>query len=87
MNSTTILTAIGFSLPTTDQNPYIYKYLREVSVGNIILSAGGLIPGYYATYLLIDRWGRKPIQLMGFIASTILFIIMGATFSLVGLTS
>jgi PHS family inorganic phosphate transporter-like MFS transporter len=41
------------------------------------LSAAGLIPGYYATFLLIDKWGRRPIQLMGFIMLTIIFVIMG----------
>ena len=43
----------------------------------IILAVGGLIPGYWATFLLIDSWGRKPIQLMGFAMLTALFIIMG----------
>jgi len=36
-----------------------------------------LIPGYYATFFLIDVWGRKPIQLMGFAMLTIIFVIMG----------
>ncbi len=43
----------------------------------MILSAAGLIPGYYASMLLIDSWGRKPIQLMGFAILTILFAAMG----------
>ena len=55
----------------------MYQSLNNVSVGNIILSAGGLIPGYWVTFLLIDSWGRKPIQLMGFTILTALFIIMG----------
>ena len=38
---------------------------------------GGLIPGYWVAFLFIDSWGRKPIQLMGFIVLTALFIIMG----------
>jgi PHS family inorganic phosphate transporter-like MFS transporter len=46
-------------------------------VGNLILSAGGLLPGYYAAFFLIDSWGRKPIQLMGFIVLTILFATLG----------
>lgn len=51
--------------------------LRSISIGNIILSVGGLIPGYYATLLLIDSWGRKPIQLMGFAILTVLYCCMG----------
>ena len=38
---------------------------------------GGLIPGYLFSFLLIDSWGRKPIQLMGFSMLTVIFIIMG----------
>lgn len=45
--------------------------------GNLILSAAGLIPGYWATFLFIDSWGRKPIQLMGFSMLTIIFCAMG----------
>ena len=37
----------------------------------IILSVAGLIPGYWVSFLFIDSWGRKPIQLMGFIMLTI----------------
>ena len=51
--------------------------MYNACVGNLILSACGLIPGYYATFLLVDSWGRKSIQLMGFIMLTALFIVMG----------
>ena len=54
-----------------------YQNLKNVCVGNIVLSAAGLIPGYYASFLLIDSWGRKPIQLMGFCVLTVLFCILG----------
>ncbi|WWD17991.1 phosphate:H+ symporter [Kwoniella shandongensis] len=79
LNSTTILTTIGFgsstNLPTKQEN--MYQTLFNASVGNIILAVGGLIPGYYATFFLVDSWGRKPIQLMGFTVLTVLFVIMG----------
>ncbi|WWC58526.1 phosphate:H+ symporter [Kwoniella dejecticola CBS 10117] len=79
LNSSTILTTIGFgsatNLATKQLN--IYQTLHNVAVGNIILAVGGLIPGYYFSFFLIDSWGRKPIQLMGFSVLTVLFIIMG----------
>nr|ODN89126.1 phosphate:H+ symporter [Cryptococcus depauperatus CBS 7841] len=79
LNSSVILTTIGFGsstkLPTKQEN--IYQTLYNASVGNIILAVGGLIPGYYFTMAFVDRWGRKPIQLMGFIILTIIFICMG----------
>jgi PHS family inorganic phosphate transporter-like MFS transporter len=33
-------------------------------------------------FFFIDTWGRKPIQLMGFIVLSIIFIIMGERFRL-----
>lgn len=67
LNSSIVLTAIGFG-SSTNANKQVkaYETLHNVSVGNLILSAGGLIPGYWATFLFVDSWGRKPIQLMGF---------------------
>ena len=79
MNSSIILQAIGFGSPSSSikGTQAVYVNLKNICVGNLILSAAGLIPGYYATFLLIDSWGRKPIQLMGFGILTILFVIMG----------
>ncbi|KAF8751526.1 Phosphate [Rhizoctonia solani] len=42
-----------------------HAILYGVSRGNLILAAGGLIPGYWFTFMFIDSWGRKPIQIMG----------------------
>ncbi|CAE7187918.1 unnamed protein product, partial [Rhizoctonia solani] len=44
--------------------------MLQASKGSLILSAGGLIPGYWATFFFVDSWGRKPIQIMGFIVLT-----------------
>ncbi|KAG2358434.1 phosphate transporter [Suillus spraguei] len=79
LNSSIILTAINFGSPTGDKTSalYVYQNLYNVCVGNLILSVAGLIPGYWASFFLIDYWGRKPIQLMGFTVLTVLFIIMG----------
>jgi PHS family inorganic phosphate transporter-like MFS transporter len=82
LNNSIILTTIGFGGPTAKGIEGVYENLRNVCVGNLILSAAGLIPGYWATFLFIDSWGRKPIQLMGFSALTILFVIMGMFFIL-----
>lgn len=81
LNSSVILTAINFGNPTATKNTslYVYQNLMNVSVGNLVLSLAGLIPGYWVAFLFIDSWGRKPIQLMGFIILTILFVIMGGS--------
>jgi len=80
LNSSIILTAIKFGSPTgsTTTSLYVYENLYNVSVGNIILALAGLIPGYWVSFIFIDSWGRKPIQLMGFITLTIIFAIMGS---------
>ncbi|EJT98359.1 phosphate transporter [Dacryopinax primogenitus] len=77
-NSSIVLTAIGFgtaATPTTNEG--MYQTLYNVSTGNIILAVGGLIPGYWAAFLLVDSWGRKPLQMMGFAFLTAIFCAMG----------
>ncbi|VDB94292.1 unnamed protein product [Peniophora sp. CBMAI 1063] len=88
LNTSNILADIGFSKSNaTAPGQYWYEVLRKTSVGNIILAVGGLIPGYWAAFLFIDSWGRKPIQLMGFGVLTVLFIIMGFGYSALQRTS
>jgi len=79
LNNSIILQTIGFGKPPANLKggAAIYQNLLNVSIGNMVLSVAGLIPGYYATFLLVDSWGRKPIQLMGFSMLTIIFVIMG----------
>lgn len=77
LNSSIILQAIGFGTPLTSGSQKVYDNLKNISIGNLILSAAGLIPGYWVCFLFVDSWGRKPIQLMGFIMLTIIFVIMG----------
>jgi PHS family inorganic phosphate transporter-like MFS transporter len=43
----------------------------------MIIVSAALLPGYLAAFLVIDSWGRKPLQFMGFIMLSILFLIMG----------
>lgn len=85
MNTSLILRAIGFA---GDNEPTIYQqyptrvYLTDdrlynLGVGNLILSVAGLIPGHVVAILLIDRVGRKPLQIGGFVVLTILFCIIG----------
>jgi MFS transporter, PHS family, inorganic phosphate transporter len=57
-------------------NPRLYNN----GVGNLILSAAGLIPGYWVSVATIDTIGRKPIQVGGFVVLTILFCIIGFGF-------
>ena len=71
--------AIGFGSPnkSVTGGRAVYDTLMNTSLGNLVLSLAGFVPGYWVAFLFIDRWGRKPIQLMGFIALTILFCVLG----------
>lgn len=68
LNSVSVLQKILWGTQNDDKraDAYTYETMREAAVGNLILSAGGLIPGYWVSFFFIDSWGRKPIQLMGF---------------------
>ncbi|KIK59352.1 hypothetical protein GYMLUDRAFT_85974 [Collybiopsis luxurians FD-317 M1] len=77
LNIPIILRAVGFNTGGSNSSESLYVNLRNVSVGNLILTVAGLIPGYVASFFLIDRWGRKPIQFMGFCVLTVLYIGMG----------
>ncbi|EGN98965.1 hypothetical protein SERLA73DRAFT_108199 [Serpula lacrymans var. lacrymans S7.3] len=89
LNNSVILTAIKFGSPSgpTNTSQYVYSNLYNICVGNLVLSVAGLIPGYWVSFLFIDSWGRKPIQLMGFTMLAILFIIMGFAYDRLNATS
>jgi MFS transporter, PHS family, inorganic phosphate transporter len=57
----------------------VFSHLHDIIVYTMILVSAALLPGYLASFLVIDSWGRKPIQLMGFVALSILFLVMGAS--------
>ncbi|CAG8561677.1 6092_t:CDS:2 [Dentiscutata heterogama] len=78
LNNAIILQAIGFG-----DNQNTFSTLWNLSVGNIIITILGTIPGYWCTVFLIDKWGRKKIQLMGFIILTGLFLIWGFGYQLI----
>lgn len=88
LNSSIVLTQIGFgSASTGTAAEKVYTNLHNVAIGNMILSAAGLIPGYWCTFLLIDKIGRKPIQLMGFIILTGIFCALGFGYHKLNATS
>ncbi|TNY24754.1 putative phosphate transporter [Rhodotorula diobovata] len=78
LNSSIIFSAIGFGSVTSGTPAYNrYHTLYNNAVANIIITCAGLIPGFWAAFALIDVWGRKPLQLTGFIGLTITLCSMG----------
>jgi len=76
LNTATVLTAINYA---TGNN--VYKLLYNLGAGNAILVCAGAIPGYWVSVALVDTVGRRPIQMMGFIVLTLLFLVWGFDFS------
>ena len=72
LNNAIILQAIGYAKGNS-----MYEIFYNTAVGNLVLVCAGAIPGYWVTVALVDTVGRKPIQMMGFIMLTILFVIIG----------
>ncbi|GMM37442.1 hypothetical protein DASC09_047670 [Saccharomycopsis crataegensis] len=75
LNSATILQAIGFA---SSEN--VYKKLYNSAAGNLIMVCAGSIPGYWFSVFTIDPIGRKPLQVCGFAALTILLFVIGGAY-------
>ncbi|KAH9003090.1 major facilitator superfamily domain-containing protein [Lactarius hatsudake] len=91
LNSSAILTSnvltnagIGYNITSVESNSnstmVMYKTLHNIAEGSLVVSLAGLLPGYYATFFLIDVWGRKPIQFMGFSALAVLLAIIAGIY-------
>ncbi|KAI6359289.1 hypothetical protein MCOR25_007125 [Pyricularia grisea] len=72
LNTTLVLKSIGYS-----RHENFYYSLYDNAVGMIILTCAGSLPGYWMSVLTIDTFGRRPIQIMGFLVLTILFCVLG----------
>ncbi|KAF7347105.1 MFS inorganic phosphate transporter [Mycena venus] len=76
LNQNVVLQQIGFAGKTGTA----WEKLFKVSTGNIIITALGFVPGYYASILLIEVLGRKWIQIQGFIMAGVFLAILAAKF-------
>ena len=72
LNNSIILTAIGYA-----KGDSMYNIFYNTAVCKLIIVCAGSIPGYWVTVALVDTVGRKPIQMMGFIMLTIIFVCIG----------
>jgi len=76
LNASTVLQAIGYAGGNN-----LYHRLYNLAAGNCILICAGAIPGYWLSVATIDTVGRKPLQLIGFIMLTILFVVWGFAYN------
>ncbi|KAF7357126.1 MFS inorganic phosphate transporter [Mycena sanguinolenta] len=77
LNQNVVLEQIGFDGKTGTP----WEKLFKVSTGNIIITALGFVPGYWATVLLIEKLGRKWIQIQGFLLAALFLAILAGTFT------
>ncbi|PRP86636.1 hypothetical protein PROFUN_05115 [Planoprotostelium fungivorum] len=75
LNQSTIISSIGFAQKFPGDP---YSTMLSLAQGNTLVTLMGLLPGYYFSVALIDRWGRKPIQILGFVMLTILMALISA---------
>ena len=73
LNTSSVLKAIGYSTSTNGA----YWSIWSTCLGQLIIALAGNVPGYFFSVVFIDRWGRKPIQIMGFVMLTICFALLG----------
>jgi len=82
LNNSIVLTAINFgSVSGVSYSLGAYDTVWNAAVGQLIITLLGAVPGYWCTVFLIEKMGRKLIQLMGFFICIILFAILGFGFT------
>lgn len=75
LNQSIVLSSIGYNRTDTTWN-----FLHDNTVGNLIITAAGFLPGYYLSIVSIEYIGRKPIQLIGFFGTTLMLWVVAGTF-------
>ncbi|KAF9003691.1 hypothetical protein BDQ17DRAFT_1216701, partial [Cyathus striatus] len=48
-----------------------WNYFFKISMGGIIITSLGFVRGYYITVLLIEKPGRRRIQIQGFLCAAL----------------
>ena len=81
LNNTIFLQKMGFGSVSHTTKHTIYHTLRTGAVGNLVLVVAGAIPGSVLAIFFIDKLGRKPIQIGGFVMMTLLLLILGSAFN------
>jgi len=79
LNQSVLLADIGFSTGKTH-----YDVLMRNAIGNLIIAIAGYVPGYFFTIFLIEKMGRKWIQIQGFLVAGLMFAILAGGYTHLG---
>ncbi|KAH8101357.1 phosphate transporter [Phellopilus nigrolimitatus] len=80
LNQNVVLQQIGFDGKTGTP----WERLFKIATGNLIITALGFVPGYYATVFTIEWLGRKWIQIQGFLMCALFLAILAGKFTTMG---
>ncbi|KIK05301.1 hypothetical protein K443DRAFT_641836 [Laccaria amethystina LaAM-08-1] len=76
LNQNVVLGQIGFDGKSGTE----WNRLFKISTGNMIITALGFVPGYYASILTIEILGRKWIQIQGFLMAALFLGVLAGKF-------
>ncbi|KAJ8515247.1 hypothetical protein ONZ45_g7288 [Pleurotus djamor] len=76
LNQNVVLQQIGFD----GSDGTAWERLFKIATGNIIITALGFVPGYYASILTIELIGRKILQIQGFLMAALFLGILAGRF-------
>ena len=79
LNQSVILEEIGFA---TGKNEF--EKLKRTAIGNLIIAIAGYVPGYFVNIALIERLGRRWIQIQGFLVCALMFAIIAGGYDHIG---
>jgi len=68
-----ILKQIGFA---GSAGTSVLDQVRRLALGNVLIALIAAVPGYWAAVALIDRLGRRPLQMIGFGVMAIAFVVL-----------
>ncbi|KZV84845.1 MFS general substrate transporter [Exidia glandulosa HHB12029] len=78
LNQSVVLQQIGFDGSEPGATPW--HKLFKIATGNLIITALGFVPGYWASIVLVEYIGRKTIQLQGFLMAALFLAILAGKF-------
>lgn len=76
LNQSVLLADIGYSTGKTE-----FELLMRNALGNCIIAVSGYVPGYFFTIFLVEKLGRRWIQIQGFLVCALMFAILAGGFS------
>jgi MFS transporter, PHS family, inorganic phosphate transporter len=76
LNQSVLLADIGYSTGKTH-----FDVLLRNAIGNLIIAISGYVPGYFFTIFLVEKMGRKWIQIQGFLICALMFAILAGGYA------